>query len=247
MHGVFGAMLERHLPPTWPTGYPPHRALNRRQANNLDDLATRRHGIPSLVLMEHASRGVAEIVFSLLGAGGSAVALCGPGNNGGDGYGAARFLRSWGLSVRVLRCASQAPPGGDAGLEFQWAEASGGVEDAWSRPQAVPEALDDLSETGGVVIDALFGVNLDGRRPLEEPFLGWIQAANAAEAVRLAVDVPSGLDAETGLACPESIQAHVTATMVAPKVGFAANPEACGQIVEVDIGLPEALHGPFRL
>ncbi len=247
MRGVFGAMLERQLPPTWPPAYPPHKALDRRQANNLDELATRQHGIPSLVLMEHASRGVAEIVFSIMGPGGSGVVLCGPGNNGGDGYGAARFLRSWGLSVRVLRCASRPPTGDDASLEFELAEASGGVEDAWNRPQTVHEALDELSGAGRVIVDALFGVNLDGSRPLEAPFLGWIRAANAADAVRIAVDVPSGLDADTGLACPESIRADVTATMATPKLGFALNPSACGQIVEIDIGLPEALHGPFRL
>ena len=72
-----------------------------------------------------------------------------------------------------------------------------------------------------------------------------IEALNAADTLRLAVDVPSGLEADTGEALPICVQADVTATMAAPKRGFAANPRACGQVVEVDIGLPAALHERF--
>lgn len=237
-------MIELDLPPTWPPGYPRHSAVSRAQSNEFDRLAAAAHGIPSLVLMEHAARGIAEIAERLAGPEARFLVLCGPGNNGGDGYGAARFLRSWGREVEVLCCAPRPPTAGDAGLEYALASVDGGVGSAWERPEVVLEAL---GRSPAVAIDALFGVNLDGSRPLKAPFLGWIQALNTAGTVRLAVDVPSGMDAETGEAHPECVQAHVTAVMAAPKRGFDANPGSCGHVIEVDIGLPEALHGPFRL
>lgn len=236
-------MFELEIPPTWPLSYPRHIPISRAISNELDHLATADHGIPSVVLMEHASRGIAEIAASIAGSDPTFLALCGPGNNGGDGYGAARFLRSWGCAVEVLCCAPRAPTTGDAGLEYALVSQAQTVESAWGHPGLVQEAL---SRRPTVVLDALFGVNLDDTRPLQEPFLGWIQAINASASLRLAVDVPSGMDAETGRAVPECVQAHVTAVMAAPKRGFEANPDACGRVVEVDIGLPEALHGPYR-
>ena len=143
----------------------------------------------------------------------------------------------------LLLCPKQ-PSAGDAGLEYALASRQAPVRDAWERPEDVWLALED---SPAVVIDALFGVNLDGSRRLEGPFLNWIQAMNTAGTVRLAVDVPSGMDAETGAAHPECVQAHVTAVMGAPKLGFAANPEAVGHVIEVDIGLPDAIHAPHRL
>lgn len=237
-------MNEFDLPSTWPPAYPRHKAVSRAESNEFDRLASAEHGIPSIVLMEHAARGLARIAEQIAGPEAWFLALCGPGNNGGDGYGAARFLRSWGRRVEVCRCAPRAPSAGDAALEYALASRHAPVQDAWERPEALWEALE---RSPAVVIDALFGVNLDGSRRLEAPFLGWIQALNAAGTVRLAVDVPSGMDAETGAVHPECVQAHVTAVMAAPKLGFSANPEAVGQVVEVDIGLPEAIHGPYTL
>ncbi len=237
-------MYEFDLPSTWPPTYPRHKAVSRAESNEFDRLATDEHGIPSIVLMEHASRGIARIAEQIAGPEAWFLALCGPGNNGGDGYGAARFLRSWGRRVEVFCCAPKPPTEGDAGLEYALCSAQAPVKDAWERPEDVWLALED---SPAVVIDALFGVNLDGSRRLEGPFLNWIQAMNTAGVVRLAVDVPSGMDAETGEAHPECVQAHVTAAMGAPKLGFELNPEPVGQVVEVDIGLPEAIHGPHRL
>lgn len=237
-------MRKLDLPPTWPPGYPRHLPVSRAQSNEFDRLASAEHGIPSIVLMEHASRGIARIAEEIAGSDAIFLALCGPGNNGGDGYGAARFLRSWGHPVEVFCCAPKRPAGGDAGLEYALASAHEDVVDAWEHPEAVWLALEHQN---AVAIDALFGVNLDGSRPLEAPYLNWVQALNLSGALKLAVDVPSGMDAETGEVHPECVQAHVTAVMAAPKKGFAANPEACGHVIEVDIGLPKALHGPYAL
>jgi NAD(P)H-hydrate epimerase len=230
------------LPASWPPAYPPHRPRSRAQANDLDRRATAEFGIPSLVLMEHASQGIACLAELLAGPEGTVLALCGPGNNGGDGYGAARFLRSWGRPVEVLRCAPRAPAGGDAGLQAGLVAAMGPVRDAWSAPEAVQEALERGPE---VVLDALLGVNFDAARGLSEPFLGWVRALNGAPVLRLAVDVPSGLDADTGQSAPLCVHAHVTAAMAAPKAGFSSAPQACGRVVEIDIGLPRGLHGAF--
>lgn len=229
------------LPPSWPVGYPLHRPLSTEESRALDRRAESEFGIPSLVLMEHASCGVAALAAHLAGAQGRILVLCGPGNNGGDGYGAARFLRSWDLPVEVLRAAPREPRGGDAGAEYRLAAGALPIGEAWSRPEIVGETL----ERGpAVVVDALFGVGLT--RPLEEPFLGWIRALNEAPVLRLAVDVPSGMESDSGRPLPACVQAHATATMAAPKHGLRSNAAAAGVVVEVDIGLPRALHEPFR-
>lgn len=194
--------------------------------------------------MEHAARGVARIAGEMMRlsgiSGGEVLCLCGPGNNGGDGYGAARFLRSWGQAVHVLRCAPSEPPPGDARVQFDILRETERVHDAWDRPELVREAL----ERGpGLTLDALFGVGL--ARPLGDPYLSWVRTLNSSGGPVLALDVPSGMETDTGSGLPECTQALATATMVAPKLGFGANPQACGHIVEVDIGLPMALHGSY--
>jgi NAD(P)H-hydrate epimerase len=206
-------------------------------ARSWDDEASRRHGIPSLVLMEHAAAGVAAVAALLAPPADRVVVLCGPGNNGGDGYGAARFLRSWGRRPRVLRLAPRPPARGDAAAEAALLAGPPPVEDAWAEPDLVPSAL----SSADLVVDAIFGT---GAARVDGPFPGWIEAVNRADALRLAVDVPSGLDADTGEA-GVVVRADVTATMAAPKRGLVApSPGAllAGRVVEIDIGLPADLH-----
>jgi NAD(P)H-hydrate epimerase len=231
------------IPAAWPPDYPLHEAVSGNVSRDLDRRAQEEHGVPSIVLMEHASRAVASLAATMALGHGRVVVLCGPGNNGGDGYGAARALAAWGVPTRVLRCASRLPPGeGDAGREAAWAALEGPLEDAWSDPDLVSRALADAE----VVVDALFGVGL--ARDLEGPYPGWIRAVNAAPALRLAVDVPSGLDADTGALRPVAVRADVTATMAMPKTGLVAEgagAEHAGRVVEVDIGLPGPVHRPY--
>jgi hydroxyethylthiazole kinase-like uncharacterized protein yjeF len=222
--------------------YPPHRPLSAAEARALDREASERFGIPSLVLMEHAGRGVARVVSDLREEGPVAV-LCGPGNNGGDGYACARFLASWGVPVRVVRCAPAPPAAGDAALEHALANAGTPIEAAADVGDA--EIVAQALEGAGAVVDALFGTGLS--RPLAEPYPTWIAMLNAARAPRLSVDVPSGLDADDGRALPVAVRADVTAVMAAPKRGLflGAGPSHAGRVIEIDIGLPAELHHRF--
>jgi NAD(P)H-hydrate epimerase len=113
-----------------------------------------------------------------------------------------------------------------------------GADDAVVIERAIDGAI--------VVVDALFGVGLS--RPVDEPYPRWIALVNAARAVRVAADVPSGLDADDGAPRPVAVRAHVTAAMGFAKRGCVApSPGAayCGRVVEVDIGLPPAVHRRF--
>ena len=222
--------------------YPPHRPVSVQESRALDRAAIEEFFVPSIVLMEHASRGVAEVTTWLCDPGAPVLVLCGPGNNGGDGYGAARFLHSWGHEVMLVRLAPHPPaPQTDAGQEARLAARDGlTLHDGASDPGLLNRALD---RRPAVVVDAIFGSGL--ARPMEAPWVDWIETVNAYAGLRLAVDVPSGMNADTGEPLPTCIRADVTASMAAPKVGFAAAPDWVGHVVEVDIGLPAALHGPF--
>lgn len=222
--------------------------LTAAEMRGLERTAIESGGVTGLDLMERAGRGVVEAVFEEWPRLGrqrhKAVVFCGPGNNGGDGYGAARFLASWGRPVRVLRAASRAPEGdGDAVRSYRLAARETAVVDLWAAPEALPRVL----EGADLVVDALFGVGL--ARDLAPPYPAWIEAVNAADALRLAVDVPSGLDADTGAARPVAVRADVTATMALPKAGLVTDEGRAfaGRVVEVDIGLPGAVHGAHRL
>lgn len=227
------------LPPTWPPAYPAHRPVDAATARGLDSLATAEFDIPSLVLMEHASRGIAEICARLTPDGGPILICCGPGNNGGDGYGAARFLRSWGHGVQVLQMSRERPGSRDSSVEVALAAHLGPIDNAWEQPELLWEALESRP---ALVVDALFGVGLT--RPLEAPYTAWIEVLNDSGVAVLAVDVPSGMHTDTGAPQPVCVQAAVTATMAAPKQGFspgAAGARAAGHVIELEIGLPRQL------
>ena len=229
------------LPSTLPSTYPRHRPVLTSESRSLDQ-AAEAAGLPALVLMEHAARGVAALA-TLLAPSPAAlfVVCCGPGSNGGDGYGAARALDGWGRRVRVLRL-GEVPRPPAARAEHDLCARALAIEDASSEPGVVADAL----RSADLVVDALFGVGLT--RPLGAAHVEAVEHINAARALRLAVDVPSGLDADQGRALPACVAADVTATMATPKRGFAPGAPGArwaGHVVEIDIGLPWALHAPY--
>jgi ADP-dependent NAD(P)H-hydrate dehydratase / NAD(P)H-hydrate epimerase len=194
----------------------------------LDEWAIEQRDIPSLQLMEHAGRGLAELVVELVPTGRVAV-VCGKGNNGGDGFVAARLLREQGREVDVLLLAAGDELRGDARTNFE--RLSGPAPKAFR-----PAALDGAAG----IVDAILGTGFSGAP--REPAAGAIEAINQAgeRAAVIACDVPSGVNASTGEIEGPAVRAHATATFNAAKPGLWIAPgKACaGQVRVVDIGIP---------
>ena len=187
-------------------------------------------GVPGLRLMEAAGAAVAARARARLPAGGKTVVLCGPGNNGGDGFVAARLLAEAGYGVDLVLLGERAALKGDAALAAQ----------AWTGP--VRQVDGSPLPSCDLVIDALFGAGLS--RDLDGAARALVEAVNAAGGPVLAVDVPSGIDGDTGAVRGVAIRAVETVTFVAFKPGHLLQPgrSLCGQLSLADIGTgPEAL------
>jgi NAD(P)H-hydrate epimerase len=195
-------------------------------------------GISGRILMERAGLAVANRALELARETGcnSALVLCGPGNNGGDGWVAARHLADLGVEVVAVKVgrAVMLPDDAAANLNALRHFPVTIVE----APDAVPRAL--WLRPWGVVVDALFGTGLS--RALTEPFDGVIRAMNALLCPRLAVDLPSGVDSDLGLVLGECVHANVTLTFGTAKIGHFAWPGAgyCGRVEVVPIGIPRS-------
>ena len=175
--------------------------------------------------MENAGRAVADAAGAVL-QGRRVVVVAGPGNNGGDGFVAARHLAERGYAVRVSFVGEQARLKGDAAL----------AADRWSGPveQASPVSLTDCD----IVIDALFGAGLD--REVEGLPRAMIRAMNASGAPVIAVDLPSGVNGTTGAVMGVAVNASHTVTFFRRKIGHMLLPGRlhCGAIQVADIGIP---------
>lgn len=190
-------------------------------------------GTPGAVLMDSAGRAVADEAMDMVPSAARILVLAGPGNNGGDGYVAARYLAACGHDVTVASLGDPDALTGDARLARQaW---KGGVQSA--------EAYDDTAMGAhDLVIDALFGAGL--ARPLEGVAAHLVEALHRSKAQVLAVDLPSGLDGGTGKVMGCAVQAVRTVTFHRLKLGHALYPgrALCGRIRCADIGLhPDAI------
>jgi NAD(P)H-hydrate epimerase len=211
--------------------------LSREEARALDQRAMTELGMPGVVLMENAGRGIAELLRSL-GIGGQVVICCGRGNNGGDGLVIARHLDNTGVPVRVLLFARPQEVAGDAAINLRILLNSGFPVEAVDLATLQDDWLRRVLHQADWVVDALFGSGLQG--PLRPPFDRIVNAINDSPARVLAVDIPSGLDCDTGKSMGPTVRAHHTATIVAPKKGF-AQPAAqpwVGQVHVIDMGMP---------
>ncbi len=194
-------------------------------------------GVATLdVLMERAGTAVARECSERMPEGRVAV-LAGAGNNGGDGWVAARVLREQGRDVHVF---SVAPAEGLSGIAGAAARAAieGGV--AWSPHSQGGPSPADLARYPAVV-DALLGIGITG--PLRPELATWIETCNAAASFVLSADVPSGVEADTGRVEGPAVQADVTVTFGAPKIGLVQYPGAgfAGEVVVEDVGIPRGL------
>lgn len=211
-------------------------------ARELDRLASSEFGLASIVLMEHAGIAVAHAVEAAARRArvGGAVAVCGTGNNGGDGLAAARLLANVGLRCAVALPAGE-PRTADAGANMRAVLAMG--LPVFRGGGAVREAIDEVGG-GCVVIDALLGTGLSrdlGGELLEA--IREITRLGAAGAPVVAADCPSGLDAGAGVPRPEAVVATRTVTFGAVKSGF-LKPSAwpfLGEVVVGDLGVPGEL------
>jgi len=215
-------------------------SLTREQVRTIDRRAIEEFGVPGVVLMENAGRGAAEVLLGL-GVHGTVTICAGKGNNGGDGFVIARHLDLHGHPVRVLLFARPEDLTGDAAVNYQIVAKSGLPITVF--PDATFDGRQLTEELGrsAWIVDALFGTGLTGAVRL--PFDRVIAAINASGVPVLAVDIPSGLDCDTGLPLGPCVRASHTVTFVAQKKGF-ANPAATewlGQIHVAHIGAPRAV------
>jgi NAD(P)H-hydrate epimerase len=221
--------------------------LAREQSRLVDRIEIDRLGVPGVVLMENAGRGVVDVLLridpALPTAGETVAILCGKGNNAGDGFVIARRLALLEVPYVVVLLGSPDELAGDARANYDvLARAAAPLVDlsdlARSNIEALPAALDQHAGDARWIVDAVFGTGAIGAP--REPFRTAIAWMNAQPGRRLAVDLPSGLDCDTGLAAGEAVRANVTCTFVAAKPGLmlaAASPWV-GELHVVDIGIP---------
>ena len=207
--------------------------LTREQVREVDRRAIEDYHIPGIVLMENAARGAAKVALAMLRASPSrrAMILCGGGNNGSDGLAIARHLHNAGCPVTVGLCTDPAGYKGDALTNWQ-------IVRAMNLPAfpATPEWI--ASTPTDLIVDAIFGTGLAA--PPRPPFPEIAAAVAQTARPVLAIDVPSGLDCNTGQPLGACIPATRTVTFVARKSGYATaeSRKYTGMVTVVDIGCP---------
>jgi NAD(P)H-hydrate epimerase len=209
-------------------------SLSRDDVREFDRWAAAEAGLPTRVLMESAGRGAAEILLRL-GVHGPVLVCAGKGNNGGDGLVLARWLRRWNIDVSVRLFADTAELKGD--VTANWTAMLAAEVPVQSGLPLVEAKLRAELDRAEWIVDALFGIGLDA--PARVPFDRIISLMNGSSAKIFALDIPSGLDADTGEPLGPTIRAKHTATMAAAKKGF-ANPAAAtytGRVHVVDLGI----------
>ena len=219
------------------------KLVTAKEMKELDMQAQSEYAMPGILLMDNAAQAVAEAAHEALTAleGESVVIFCGAGNNGGDGLGVARWLQSYGVSVRafVVGAALDALQG-DAALELTMFEKCGGrveavaSEDDWVLAELAASRAD-------VLVDALLGTGFHGE--LEGDILRACELLNKSGKYILAVDVPTGVNANNGAVSANAVRADHTVTMALVKTGLLLYPgrEYCGDIELADISMPVKL------
>lgn len=225
--------------------------LSRAQMRAFDRHAIESCHVPGVVLMENAGRGAADVAGRLLGAnlvGSRVVVVCGAGNNGGDGFVVARHLWARGADVRVFLAGSPERVFGDARINHDAYVDLGGqvtiVRASDVGPATAPMAdLEAALGLADLVIDALFGTGLD--REIGGAMATIIEAINRAPGRRLSLDIPSGLDADSGAPLGACVEAHDTVCFGHLKVGLLTPQGArfAGRVHVCDLGVPDTILG----
>ena len=200
------------------------------QVRELDRLAIEDYGIEGYELMCRAGRAAFSAIKARWPGAQRILIYCGAGNNAGDGYVLGRLASAAGCSVRLVAAIDPAKLGGDAAQAWRDCAAAG----------VAIEAAADAAFRPDLIVDGLLGTGLD--RPVVGAIATFVQAINQADMPVLALDVPTGLDADTGQALGETIQADATITFVGLKQGLflGAGPDHCGSLGFSGLGIPQA-------
>ncbi|MBM7854882.1 NAD(P)H-hydrate epimerase [Desulfohalotomaculum tongense] len=219
------------------------RVVTAAEMREIDRVAVEEYGIPGVVLMENAGRKVVEVVCRQLNnnvKGKAVTVFVGKGNNGGDGLVVARHLLNMGADVRVLMVADPGELTGDAGLNLAIWEKMGQRVYPIHQPNGINLVKVSLMSTD-LIVDAMYGTGFRGT--VNEKIGRVIQLINASGIPVVAVDIPSGLEADTGKIAGPCIKATVTVTFGLPKLGMVleAGGGVIGSMEVVDISLPKQL------
>jgi len=215
------------------------KPLTRDQVREIDRRAIEEFGLPGVVLMENAGRNAAALLHERAPAARVAI-VCGKGNNAGDGFVIARHLVNHGHDVRLLLACDPADYRGDAAINWHVIEKMGLPADRLA--EASRDVWERALAGADWIVDALLGTGATGAP--RGAIATAIEAVNAVagrdHAAVFAVDLPSGLDCDTGHAQGPCIRANLTGTFVAPKVGFGRQGAAAylGDVHVLDIGAP---------
>ncbi len=230
------------------------RPLSRDEVRSIDLRCAEDFAIPTVLLMENAGRGAAawlrgrleSSLPSVVADRALVVIACGPGNNGGDGAVVARHLDAWGIEVRLVWFAARDRLRGDAAIQRGIVDRCP-IDAVEVSDEASTERIDRLWADADWLVDGLLGTGLT--RPVDGLIARAIASMNRSGRPILALDLPSGLDADSGRPLGDVIRADATCTFVAPKLGFArlGADAYTGQVVVVDIGAPRAALASFAV
>lgn len=224
-------------------------SIDSRQAQSIDRKAIQRYGIPSLILMENAGRGIADLAGKMIRnqkpaslSRRSILVVCGKGNNGGDGLVAARHLFNRGFHTTILLLAKKTDLKEDPRLNFEIARKMRIPVIRIARlTKKMIRKLQFVVKRSDLVIDAIFGVGLT--RDVSGVYSDMIYLINRYCKNVLSIDMPSGVNSDTGKICKIAVKAKETGTFTAPKKGLFINEGAkcAGKISVLDVSVPRQL------
>jgi len=215
--------------------------MSRDEVRAFDTWAINELGIPGIVLMENAGRGCAQFITETLSKikKPAVCIFCGTGNNGGDGFVIARHLLNAGFAVKVAICGNPGKITGDAKINYDILSRTGlKIEQLdMGNTGTIDNCVTEFAKDANMIIDAIFGTGLTGT--VRDEYKRLIESINELGCPVLSVDIPSGLDCDTGLPLGASIKANCTVTFVAVKKGFIfENAQSyTGDIVVASIGI----------
>ncbi len=215
------------------------RLVTASEMREMDRLAINDIGIPGVVLMENAAKGATEVFMSHYNPSldSEILVICGKGNNGGDGYVMARYLHNRGMKVSVIITGRKSAISGDAAVNLSVIEKLG-IEISEIHDETVFENFTQRLSGCSYIIDGIFGTGLNS--PVTGIYKRIIDAINSSKKTVIAIDIPSGVNSDTGGIMGAAVRADLTVTFGFAKPGHYIHPGALltGRVVTVDIGIP---------